>query len=160
MAQQALQAQGVENAQLFVYAAPLNTVLWRVLAITPTHSYAGQYSLLDQGTHIPFTSAERGSAYLQRWGHLPHVQTMLRFTQGPVRMEVKDWRVLLTDLRMGQEPNFSFVFDLGTPQALDAGVVQPRRASRPLAADTSLAAMWQRLKGVDLTQPTTAPLVQ
>ena len=158
VAQQALQAQGVANAQLWVYAAPLNTVLWRVLAITPTHSYAGQYSLLDQGTHIPFTGTERGSAYLQRWGHLPHVQTMLRFTQGPVRMEVKDGRVLLTDLRMGQEPNFSFVFDLGTPEALDAGVVQPRRASRPLSADTSLAAMWQRLKGVDLTQP--APLLQ
>ncbi len=36
--------QGVPNvpeAQLFVYATPFNTVLWRVLAVTPTHSSEG-----------------------------------------------------------------------------------------------------------------------
>lgn len=149
LAQQSLAAQGIAATQVFVYAAPLNTVLWRVLAITPTHSYEGHYSLLDQGTQIPFAAKERGSEYLQRWGHLPSVQAMLRFTQGPVRMEVVDDRVLLTDLRMGQEPHYSFVFDLGTPAQLDAGQVEVHRASDVLPGGMHLADLWARIKGKD-----------
>ena len=151
LAEQSLAKQGVQNVQLFAYATPFNTVLWRMLAITPTHSYEGFYSLLDKGTDIPFTATERGSEYLQRWAQVPHVQAMERFTQGPVRMEVRDDRVLLSDLRMGQEPNYSFVFDLGTPAQLDAGTVQVRRVSDPLASELSLATLWKRIQGVDLT---------
>lgn len=151
LAEKSLAAQGIHNAQLWVYASPLNTVLWRVLAITPTHSHEGHYSLLDKGTQIPFTAHERGSDYLQRWGHVPHVQAMLRFTQGPVRMEVVDGRVLLTDLRMGQEPHYSFVFDMGTPAQLDAGQVDVRHASAVLPGGLRFADLWARVKGKDLT---------
>lgn len=157
LAEKSLADQGVHHAQVWVYASPLNTVLWRVLAITPTHSVEGSYSLLDKGTHIPFIAHARGGDYLQRWANVPHVQAMLRFTQGPVRMEVRDDRVLLTDLRMGQEPHYSFVFDLGTPAQLDAGAATPRRASEPLGTGVSLGAIWERLKGQDLT-PTPQPL--
>ena len=153
LAQQSLAAQGIAATQVFVYASPFNTVLWRVLALTPTHSYEGQYSLLDTGTHLPFTAHERGSAYLQRWSQLPQLQTMLRFTQGPVRMAVADGRVLLTDLRMGQEPHYSFVFDLGTPAQLDAGQATPVRVSVPLADGVDWAQLWRRLRGIALPGP-------
>ena len=157
LAEQSLTKHGVRDVQLFAYASPLNTVLWRVLAITPTHSYEGFYSLLDKGTNIPFTATERGSEYLQRWAQVPHVQAMLRFTQGPVRMEVRDDRVLLSDLRMGQEPHYSFVFDLGTTAQLDAGVATPKQVSNPMASELSFATLWKRIKGVDLTAAPAAP---
>ena len=148
VAHKSLAAQGIHNAQLWVYASPFNTVLWRVLAVTPTHSHEGFYSLLDADKHIPLTATERGQAYLERWADVPHVQRMLRFTQGPVRMEVVDGRVLLSDLRMGQEPHYSFVFDLGTPEELDAGkVAQVRRLKATLRADFEGQSLWQRLKG-------------
>lgn len=156
VAQQALAAQGVPNvpdAQLFVYATPFNTVLWRVLAITPTHSYEGFYSLLDQGPHIPWTATERGSDHLQRWASVPAVQAMQRFTQGPIRMELREGRVLLTDLRMGQEPHYSFVFDLGTPAQLDAGQTQPRKVSAVLSSGLDLAGLLDRMRGRDLRTP-------
>lgn len=156
VAQQALAEQGVSNvqeAQLFVYATPFNTVLWRVLAVTPTHSYEGFYSLLDQGQHIPLTATERGSDYLQRWANVPAVQAMQRFTQGPIRMELRDGRVLLTDLRMGQEPHYSFVFDLGTPAQLDAGVTHPRKVSAVLSSGFDLPGLIDRIRGRDLRAP-------
>lgn len=153
VAQHALAEQGVPNvqqAQLFVYATPFNTVLWRVLVITPTHSYEGFYSLLDQGHHIPLSATERGSTYLQRWASVPAVQAMQHFTQGPIRMQVRDERVLLTDLRMGQEPSYSFVFDLGTPEQLDAGLTQPHKVSAVLSSGFSLPALIDRMLGRDL----------
>jgi inner membrane protein len=155
VAQQALAEQGVQEAQLFVYATPFNTVLWRVLAITPTHSYEGFYSLLDQGQHIPLTATQRGQEYLQRWASVPAVQAMQRFTQGPIRMELRDGRVLLTDLRMGQEPHYSFVFDLGTPAQLDAGQTQPHKVSAVLSSGFSLSALIDRILGRDLRAPAT-----
>lgn len=159
LAEQELAAQGVQHTQLFVYASPLNTVLWRVLAITPTHSYEGSYSLLDKGQHIPFAAHLRGGDEIQRWAEVPHVKAMLRFTQGPIRMEQRDGQVLLTDLRMGQEPRYSFVFDMGTPAQLDAGHAEVHRASNTLAGGLSFAALWDRIKGKDLTQPVQAPVV-
>lgn len=146
VAEKSLAAQGIHNAQLWVYASPFNTVLWRVLAVTPTHSHEGFYSLLDADKHIPLTATERGQAYLERWADVPHVQRMLRFTQGPVRMEVVDGRVLLSDLRMGQEPHYSFVFDLGTPEELDAGQSTAQRKPANLRASADI---WSRIWGRD-----------
>ena len=153
LAQKSLADQGIHNAQLWVYASPFNTVLWRMLAITPTHSYEGFYSLLDQGRQLPLTATERGQTDLQRWADVPAVQAMQRFTQGPIRMQVQADRVLLTDLRMGQEPHYSFVFDLGTPAQLDAGQAQPRKVSVLRAADFSLSRLLERMRGQDLRTP-------
>ena len=157
VAQQALAEQGVQDAQsaqLWVYATPFNTVLWRVLAVTPTHSYEGFYSLLDRGRHIPFTATERGAGWLQRWAQVPHVQAMQRFTQGPIRLEVQDDRVLLTDLRMGQEPHYSFVFDLGTPAQLDAGHAQGvHKVSSSVPPELRWGELWARIRGRDLRTP-------
>ena len=143
VAHKSLAAQDIHNAQLWVYASPFNTVLWRVLAITPTHSHEGFYSLLDQDPRIPLTATERGQAYLERWADVPYV---LRFTQGPVRMEVVNGRVLLSDLRMGQEPHYSFVFDLGTPEELDAGQSTAQRKPANLRASADI---WSRIWGRD-----------
>ena len=148
LAQQSLEQHGVQGAQLWVYPTPLNTVFWRVLAVTPTHSYEGFYSLLDDDTHIALQATERGQEYLERWADVPHVQRMLRFTQGPVRMDVVDDRVRLTDLRMGQEPHYTFVFDLGTPAQLDAGTVDHvTRLPMPLREAFSAEQLWQRILG-------------
>lgn len=159
VARLALAAQGVQHVpddQLFVYATPFNTVLWRVLAITPTHSYEGFYSLLNQSRHLPLTATERGSEHLQRWGNIPAVQAMQRFTQGPIRMELRDGRVLLTDLRMGQEPHYSFVFDLGTPAQLDAGQTQAHKVSDVLSSSFSLPSLIDGILDRDLHVPAAA----
>jgi inner membrane protein len=86
---------------------------------------------------------------------VPAVQAMQRFTQGPIRMELRDGRVLLTDLRMGQEPHYSFVFDLGTPAQLDAGQTQPHKVSAVLSSGFSLSALIDRILGRDLRAPAT-----
>ena len=153
VAQQALAVQGLSDARVYAYTTPFNTVLWRVLAFTPTQSYEGFYSLLDQGQYIPFTATPLGSDYLQRWANVPHVAAMQRFSQGQIRMEERDGRVLLTDLRMGQEPTYSFVFDLGSPAQLDAGQPQQaRRVSTSMSSAFSFGSLFERLQGRDLRQ--------
>lgn len=147
LAESALEAQGVEHAQVRVSATTFNTVLWRVLAITPTHSYEGFYSLFDEGKHIGLTATPRGNNYLQRWAQVPHVQALRRFTQDQVRMELRDGRVLMTDLRIGEEPDYIFVFDLGTPAELNSGHLTPQIASNPVDWPMLLDQLWRRMWG-------------
>ncbi len=68
-------------------------------------------------------------------------------------MELREGRVLLTDLRIGQEPHYSFVFDLGTPAQLDAGQTQPHKVSAVLSSGFSLSALIDRILGRDLRAP-------
>ena len=53
--------------------------------------------------------------------------------------------VLLTDLRMGQEPAYTFSFDLGTPETVGTALIE----QRSLRADIGQALpwLWQRLLG-------------
>jgi inner membrane protein len=44
VASESLREQGVQAQRLLVTPAPFNTVLWRLVAITPTHYHEGYYS--------------------------------------------------------------------------------------------------------------------
>lgn len=148
LAHKILAEQGHKPHQVVVTPTAFNTVLWRVLAVTPTYTLEGFYSLFDSSPTIVFTPHPRQEHLLQRWAHLPHVQALTRFTQGAVRMEVVDGRVLMTDLRMGQEPRYTFTYDLGTPDALDRGEVKPERLNQGGFSKAYFQWVWKRLKGV------------
>lgn len=147
LAQDALAKQGHAAHKVVVTPTAFNTVLWRVLAVTPTQTLEGFYSLLDQGSDLSFTQHERNAGLLQRWAHLPHVRALERFTQGALRMDVVEGRVLMTDLRMGQEPSYTFTYDLGTLEELDRGDVRPERLNRGGVSGEYLRWVWQRMWG-------------
>jgi inner membrane protein len=96
---------------------------------------------------------------LQSQARHPHVQRMLRFTDGLMRLRMEDGRLSLTDLRMGQEGAYVFDFDLGPPLAPgQAAPVAEQRRERPDVRQ-SLQWLWARLWGADLA-PLSADAVQ
>ena len=73
-------------------------------------------------------------------------------------MGLEGGQVTLTDLRMGQEPFYTFHFLLGTADELARGsVTVEQRWMRP-PLDGALPRLWQRLRGADIElMPPTAP---
>jgi len=143
-----LQSEGVQAERVLVTPAPFNTLLWRVVATTPTHYLEGFYALADGPRPLQWTRHARGTDLLARYADNTYVQSMERFTHGFLRMQ-QDSRghVFVTDLRMGQEPHYSFHFDLGSADAVQAGggsVIQ--QGQRPDIAK-ALPALWQRMWG-------------
>ena len=63
VARETLARQGVQVQHLLVTPAPFNTVLWRVVAVTPTDYREGFYSLLDDGRDIRFDVFDRGAGF-------------------------------------------------------------------------------------------------
>jgi len=128
LAQSQLPASGTD-AKLLVTATPFNTVLWRLLLVEEGQYFEGYYSLLEKTTTIQWQAYPRDAALLQQWQQQSAVARLSWFSHGFVTLaKQSDQALLLTDLRMGMEPGYSFRFVLpldatqqvsGLPEQLD-----------------------------------------
>lgn len=104
-----------------VTPTPFNTLLWRVLVMTPEGYREGFYSLVDGERAIDFDRFERNTDLYRELRDLWGVQRMAWFSHGFFKMQEWDGQVRITDLRMGQEPFYSFNFVVAerTPTGLE-----------------------------------------
>lgn len=146
VAQATLAAQRIEAQQLLVTATPLNTLLWRAVALDGKHYWEGFYSLLDEDRDMVWTRHDRGLALQAQYApQVPEVQQLARFAQGYVRLQQSGDALYLTDLRMGQEGSYHFHFLLGSPAELALGIGRVQQQAAPLAVRQSLVGLWQRI---------------
>lgn len=141
---------------LLVTPAPFNTVLWRLLATTPTQYFEGYYSLLDKDRKIAWTAHPRGADLLAQHGQNPWVAEVARFSHGFYKLSEtgdNEKRLLVTDLRMGLEGAYSFSFDLGSQSERAAGPVAPTINRQRPDLGLALPWLWLRLKGNELPAP-------
>ena len=109
-ATRALAAMGLRDAPRFSVPMPFNTLLWRVVAMTPDGFVEGERSLVaDRGT-MRFHAQRSDAAALASARGIPAVERLLWFDHGFAKAQVRDGVLVLSDLRMGQEPDYSFNF--------------------------------------------------
>ena len=114
LADKSLAAQGLAVQQRLVTAAPFNSVLWRIVAITPEGYAEGFYSLLDGDTDIRFVEYPRGEAIYNLVRSNWEVNRIAWFSHGYFKMEEKNGVISIADLRMGVEPYYTFTFGIAT----------------------------------------------
>ena len=150
VARASLAAQGIAAERLLVTPAPFNTVLWRVVATTPTHYYEGHRSLLDAEPRIDWTRHDRGTALWPALQDNDRAQRIAAFSHGFYALDREDGRYFITDLRMGQEPNYVFRFDLG-----DGRAPVPAQGAGGRSDDLGAALdwLWRRTGGERLLPP-------
>ncbi|OXY82366.1 metal-dependent hydrolase [Oceanimonas doudoroffii] len=154
-AEQLLVQQGIHAERLLVTPAPLNTLLWRVLAITPNGYVEGHVSLLDREP-TPFTRHDGGRALYRQWQDHPHVARMAWFTKGFFRMREQGSELVITDLRMGQEPGYVFNFVVAKRDG--QGEWQPLAVPRQFSEGHNPAQfgwLWRRTLGQPVMPPNT-----
>lgn len=105
-----LAEQGWSVERVLVTPSAFNTLLWRVVVMAPGHYYEGFYALADGDRAIDFDRFERNpklyQALQEDWG----VQRIAWFSKGFFKLSDVDGQARITDLRMGQEPFYSFNF--------------------------------------------------
>ncbi len=153
VARASLQADGIAAESLLVTPAPFNTLLWRLVAMTPTQYLEGHYSLLDDSPRITWTAYDRGAALATQHANEPYLARIAAFSHGFYRVSESGGKLFVTDLRMGQEPTYTFNFDLGTAQERAANSQVPvLRSTRPDVA-TALPWLWRRMWGDPVPPP-------
>lgn len=155
VAEQSLAAKGSTAARLLVTPTAFNTVLWRVVAMHPDGSYdEGFHSLLDAHPLRWQRHAPEGRAALRsELAGLDAVERLARFSHGFYKVHAADGLARVTDLRMGQEPNYSFSFVVARQEAGRWVPLQARNQGSRGDVRAGLAWLWRRLQGQDLPPP-------
>ena len=143
-AERALADLGLQDAPRFSVPMPFNTLLWRVVAMTPTGYVEGQRSLVaDSGTMV-FRGYPSNTQALAEARAIPAVRRLQWFNRGFMRAQVREENLVLSDLRMGIEPSYTFQFEVASRDQSGWLGMPPRQL--PWSAPVSeLGALWTRI---------------
>jgi inner membrane protein len=144
-ADQALAAMGLQDAPRFSVPMPFNTLLWRVVVMTPEGYLAGQYSVVaDEGPMVLRPQASDVAALGAVRG-FPAASRLLWFNRGFMAAQEVDGQLVLADLRMGVEPDFTFRFVVAERDGDGWKAVPPTQADWPTDAIRRLPEVWHRI---------------
>jgi inner membrane protein len=145
----ALAAMGLAHAPRFSVPMPLNTVLWRVVAMTPNGYVEGYRSLLADRGAMRFTGYPSNVQALHEASHVPAVRRLSWFNHGFMRARMVDGQLDLADLRMGSEPDYFFRFVVAQRQGNEWRPIAPRQLSVERNFDQVWSGTWERLRHGD-----------
>ncbi len=149
IADRSLAAIGLEGAPHFATPTPFNTLLWRVVAMTPEGFVEGDYSLVADEGDIHFRRYRSDTAVLEKIAHFPAVLELSWFNHGFMKAEVFKGQVVLSDLRMGSEPDYSFRFAVAEHDTQRWQPIPPQQLQWPWYARKRLPEMWRRIWHAD-----------
>jgi inner membrane protein len=145
IAARSLDGTGLEQAPRLVIASPFNSVLWRILVLTPEGYLEGQYSLWADRGEVAFEAHAFERGLLDQAAALPAVQRLLWFSHGYQRADLIDGELVLSDLRMGQHPTFFFAHAVGRRDNGAWVAADNRRLAVTRVQEGQLAALWRRI---------------
>lgn len=144
-ADRSLAAMGLGDAPRFSVPMPFNTLLWRVVAMTPDGFVEGERSLVADRGPMVFRRYRSDRAALEAVSAWPIDRELAWFNHGFMKAHTRDGRLVLSDLRMGAEPDYTFRFIVARREGgrwVPAPVEQP---DWPWDARRRLGAMWVRI---------------
>lgn len=148
IARQNLAVQQLSYDMLLVTPAPLNTLLWRIVAMTEQGYAEGFYSLLDSDAAISWHYVSTDPVLSSRYKQLKSVRQLAAFSRGFYSLRQHDGRLLLTDLRMGQEGSYAFEFIIDEQSGMPLAQLPMHHNS-----DIALPWLWRRVLGQQLPSP-------
>lgn len=129
---QKLARQDISYSQLVCSPAPFTTLLWRVVGIENGQYFETFYSIFDDDSPLFVDVYPRNLDLLNGIESHPPVAKLRHFTRGYYALSAKGDSVVMTDLRMGWEPDYVFRFKvarLNNTRAVpmdDEVVISPR----------------------------------
>lgn len=152
----ALDQQGLAHDRLMSTPAPLNTLLWRMVAMKPDGSgyHVAYRSVFDGGAPVRFNTYDSQPELLAGLeAHWP-VQRLRWFTHGYFTVGQEGGDIIMRDLRMGIEGRYVFNFKVGERRGLSS--VATDDSLRPgLRSGDGLEVIFARITdpAVDLPPP-------
>jgi inner membrane protein len=143
-ARDSLARQGIAYERLLATPMPFNSLLWRVLAMDAGGYSEGFYSVVADGPEMTFDRYPSRNELLESIASHWPVARLQWFTKGFYSVERDGAAVVMTDLRMGAEPDYIFRFAVAEVRDARVVPVEPRQRfdTPPLAR---LGWVWRRI---------------
>ena len=145
VANASLAAQGIHAERVLVTPTAFNTLLWRVLAVSGDVYYEGNRSLFDRSTGMEFEPYPRGEVLASEFKNNPSVQRIRAFSHGFYAMYESQGQVFIRDLRMGQEPNYTFTFAVADRHSPTEVHQPPEQQAFQVNIGCGLKWVWRRI---------------
>ncbi|MDR6839854.1 metal-dependent hydrolase [Pseudoxanthomonas sacheonensis] len=147
-----LAAMGLQDAPRFSVPMPLNTLLWRVVAMTPDGYVIGDRSLVADRGAMDFKGYKSNVQALAEAKDIEAVQELAWFNHGFMRAQVVGNELVLSDLRMGLEPDYNFSFVVAVREGDEWRAIPPRQVQDAYRAPVArgglrkaLFELWSRI---------------
>lgn len=152
-ARETLAAMGYANAPYFSVPTAFNTFLWRGVALTEDGFLEGERSVLADKGPMQFRHYPSDTVALEAVSNDPDAARLLWFSSGFQKTAVHNKSsqagqiLVLSDLRMGAEPEFYFSFAVAERDVPDAPwqPIEPQRMVNTPRSLWSLSRIWQRI---------------
>ncbi|MFC0677136.1 metal-dependent hydrolase [Lysobacter korlensis] len=145
VADASLARMGLADASRFSVPMPFNTLLWRVVAMTPDGFVEGERSIVADRGPMQFRHYRSDTAALHAVADFPVVRRLMWFNHGFMKAEQRDGQLVLSDLRMGSEPDYTFRFAVAERHGDQWRAIDPQQIEWPWDAARRLEWMWQRI---------------
>ena len=136
--------QEVSYSQFVSSPAPFTTLLWRVVGIEKDRYFETYFSLFDQHTPLSVAFYPRNLALMTGIEEHPPVVKLKWFTRGYYALSTVDEDVVMTDLRMGSEPDYVFRFKVARLNDLHPNPIDDERL-KTNQDWRRLAWLWKRI---------------
>lgn len=130
---------------VLVQTTPFNSLLWRIVVMDDGGYKIGYYSIFDKNKDIKFKKFPLQNQYLKPIQDSKSVKRLKWFTKGFYTVGLRDNNIIMTDIRMGLEPdNYIFGFIVGKKDESGTTAITPLRYSnsRDMSA---LSKIWARI---------------
>lgn len=155
-AERALAAMGLDQAPRFSVPMPFNTLLWRVVAMTPDGYAEGYRSIVADRGPMVFKTYPSDVQALHEAEGIEAVDRLAWFNHGFMRADAQDGRLVLSDLRMGAEPDYFFRFAVAERAEGEWRAIEPERIEMQRDVGTAWSATWRRIWHSDGSSPPTS----
>ncbi len=125
-----------EFDRILVQPTPINTLLWRIVATNDEGYLVGYRSVFDEPGDIVFRQYDSDESLLEKIEEHPPVKRLKWFTHGFYRVFERDGKIVISDLRMGLEPD-GYVFQFAVGERAPDGIqaITPERVEAPRSFD-------------------------
>ena len=139
-----LARQEVPHSQFIASAAPFNTLLWRIVGIDKDRYFETYFSLFDGETPLVVDFYPRNLALSAGIEDHPPVAKLAWFTRGYYAFSTVGAYIVMTDLRMGSDPDYVFRFKVAKLNASHAIPIDDKRLETKRDW-RGLAWIWKRI---------------
>ena len=153
IARGSLAAQGIAAEQVLVTPTAFNTVLWRIVAIDGERFHEGFYSLFDAEPRVVFDPFVRGTALAADLDGIAALRRVQAFSKGFYKLQQQGERIVVSDLRMGQEPTYAFSFVIAERHSPPVALARPEQIGMRPDLQRGLPWLWRRALGEALPPP-------
>jgi len=98
----------LDESALIATPTPFNTLLWRFIVLSDDVYLEGYYSLLSKDKKVRFERYPLRRRLTKEAAEIWSVSRLMWFSRGFVKAVVNQDKLIMTDLRMGAEPEYVF----------------------------------------------------